>query len=104
MKQYKENLSIINNRFGDFEKRVLLFFAGKPDRNTIQLSLSGDNDIAVMYLIKDGLIEWTAPKILVTSSDPQETGIPIQNDRIYRLTKKGRAFIERWLSAKTIDY
>jgi DNA-binding PadR family transcriptional regulator len=39
---------------------------------------------------------------ITTKSEPEkkETGIPVQNDRIYRLTKKGRAFIKKWPSAK----
>jgi hypothetical protein len=103
MKQYKENLSIINNRYSEFERTVLLFFADDPEKDTIQLSLSGNNDIAVMYLVRDGLIKWVGPRILVKSSAPEETGIPVQNDRIYKLTTKGRAFIRKWISAKNIE-
>jgi HNH endonuclease len=103
MKQYKENLSIISNRYSEFERRVLFFFADNPEKDTIQLPLSGNNDIAIMYLVRDGLIKWIGPKILIKNSAPEETGIPVQNDRIYKLTRKGRAFIEKWLSAKNVD-
>ena len=83
-------------------KEGYVFFADDPEKDTIQLSLSGNNDIAVMYLVRDGLIKWVGPRILVKSSAPEETGIPVQNDRIYKLTTKGRAFIRKWISTKNI--
>lgn len=37
MHQYKANLSVLNSRYGDLERRVLLFFAEHPDAPAIQL-------------------------------------------------------------------
>jgi hypothetical protein len=103
MQRYKANLLIINSRYSDFERRILKLFAEQPEKDTIQLSLSGNNDILITYLVKDGLLEWIEPKILVSSPDSQETGAPVQNDRIYKLTTKGREFVDKWLSAKDLD-
>jgi hypothetical protein len=38
MLQYKANLSIINGRYGDLEKRVLIFFAENVNENGIFLA------------------------------------------------------------------
>jgi len=54
IEQYKLNLNIINNKYGDFERRVLEFFAENTQEN--QLLLPGGLDIMLMYLLKDNLI------------------------------------------------
>src|SRR5918996_1608702 len=96
MHRYKANLSIINYRYGDLEKRVLMYFASRPNENEITLSLSGNNDILIMKLLGDGLLEF----VRELNSD---FAVGIDPDKIYRLTTKGRDFINRWLSAKTLE-
>src|SRR5260370_25250110 len=54
MLQYKANLSVINQRYGDLEKRVLEYFAEHPNEGYIWLPSS--LEILLMYLIKDGLL------------------------------------------------
>jgi hypothetical protein len=97
MLQYKANLSIINNRYGDFEKRVLMFFADRPDENEITLNLSKNNDILIKYLLDDGLLEF----VRIHGGAHFDGGI--DPDKIYRLTTKGRDFVNRWLSAKMLE-
>jgi HNH endonuclease len=55
MRQYKANLSVVNSRYGDVEKRVLEFFADDPGNNAIQLP--GGFSLLLRNLIKDGLLE-----------------------------------------------
>jgi len=96
MLQYKANLFTINSRYGDIEKRVLMFFADRPNEDEIRLSLSGNNNIFVMNLLYDGLLEFIRELNCdsVTGVDP---------DKIYRLTARGREFLNRWLSAERLE-
>jgi hypothetical protein len=97
MSQYKANLLTINNRYGDFEKRVLLYFADRPGVDEIRLTLSGNNDILIMNLMKDGLLEFIRELVSGFS-------VGIDPDKIYRLTPKGRDFIQSWVSAHKLEY
>ena len=64
-----------------------MFFSEHPKEKTIQfLAFSGNNDILIRYLIGERLLEWIAPKILITSVNSEETSIRVQPDRIDRLT------------------
>jgi DNA-binding PadR family transcriptional regulator len=49
-----------------------------------------------MKLLGDGLLEF----VRELNSD---FAVGIDPDKIYRLTTKGREFINRWLSAKTLE-
>jgi hypothetical protein len=75
MRQYKANLSVVNSRYGDVEKRVLEFFADDPGNNAIQLP--GGFNLLLRNLIKDGLLEEMpihsgalSPECARTSSSP----------------------------------
>lgn len=93
MVQYKANLSVINGRYGDLERRVLQFFAEQPDADTIVLP--GGFDILVWYLLKDGYLEAGQ-----ASAQPGIHGFP--SSKPYHVTQAGRAFIQRWLAAKEL--
>jgi hypothetical protein len=58
-----------------------------PDE--IRLSLSGNMDIQMMYLIKGEYLTFV-------HKVPGSCSVGIE-DKIYRLTNKGRNFIGRWL-------
>ncbi len=94
MRQYKANLSVLTGRYGDLEQRVLRLFAQGPEEN--ELWLPGGLDILLMYLLDDGLLTdaGRAEGIIIA-------GIPSQ--RLYRLTDKGREFIDKWLSATRLE-
>lgn len=92
--QYKANLSILNSRYGDFERRILEVFA--KDTGTNQIVLPGGLDIMLMYLIKDGMLVDTGQNSGVIIS-----GMPSQ--KLYQLTEKGRQFVNEWLSGAEIE-
>ncbi len=96
MLQYKANLSIINSRYGDLERRVITFFVEHPEKNEIRLPLLGDMEIQIMNLLKDGQIVFERKMVSSFS-------VGIEADKIYKLTDKGRAFIQRWISASELD-
>lgn len=94
MRQYKANLSVVANRYGDLERRVLELFAG---RDGDHLELPGGMDILLWYLLRDGLLV-KAPPIRPTES---LMGHPVRE--VYRLTAAGREFVDRWVHARELD-
>jgi hypothetical protein len=60
MHQYKVNLSVLNSRYGDLERRVLQQFADKPQDEAILIL--GGLTILLKCLLDDGLacVESTA--------------------------------------------
>ena len=96
MRQYKTNLSVINSRYSDFEQRILRFFLENPEYKEIRLSLSGNNDIQIMNLVKDGHLEYIRELT-------QGFSVGIDPDKIYRLTPKGREFIQHWSNAANLE-
>lgn len=94
LKQYKANLSVVNGRYGDIERRVLEFFAVNPATN--DMYLPGGLDILLAYLIIDGLLE-KAPETgsIYFGSVPMQQG--------YILTDEGREFVTRWADAQPVS-
>lgn len=91
MLQYKANLSILNGRYGDLERRVLRYFATHPDWDSIYLPKG--LDILLMYLFDDGLlVEKNDLKYLFS-----------KEGTMYQITSKGREFVERWLKAEKLE-
>lgn len=93
MKQYKANLSVINQQYGDLERRVLLYFADRPDEDTI--NLLGNLEILLTYLIRDGFLELLPKKSAMFVT-------PGMLEQPYRLTAEGRAFVQHWLAAEPL--
>jgi hypothetical protein len=96
MMQYKANLSILNSRYGDLEKRILTYFADNPNEEEIRLSLSGNMDIQIMYLIRDEYLEFVR-------TVPGGFAVGVEDDKIFRLTDKGKEFIQKWLSHSELE-
>jgi hypothetical protein len=96
MLQYKTNLSIINGRYGDLERKVLTYFADHPEIGEIRLSLSGNMDIQILNLLKDGHLTFDRQM-------KQSFSVGIEPDKIYKLTEVGRQFIRKWLCASELD-
>lgn len=94
MLQYKTNLSIINGRYGNFEKRILQLFSKEEEEKEVWLP--GWHDIHVYYLLEDGLLEKTGKTGGISIA-----GVPSREQ--YLLTLKGRAFIQKWLAASVLD-
>lgn len=96
MLHYKVNLSIITSRYDDFERRVITFFIQQPNKNEIRLALSGDMNIQIMNLLKDGLLVFDRKMVSGFS-------VGVEPDKIYKLTEKGKTFIQKWISAKELE-
>jgi hypothetical protein len=91
MLQYKANLSVLNGRYGDLERRVLLYFAERPDRNSIYLAKGFD--ILLMYLFADGfLVETDELKYRFS-----------KEGTLYYLTEQGREFVDKWRRAEKLE-
>jgi len=56
IKMYKHNLSIVNSRYGDYERRILQYFVDNPDDRFIKLPYGENTDILLMFLIRDKLL------------------------------------------------
>ena len=87
MLHYKANLSIINSRYGDLERRILIYFSENPNSNEIRLPLSGDMEIVIMNLVKDGYLVFDRKMVSGFS-------VGVEGDKIYKLTEEGRVHTE----------
>jgi hypothetical protein len=93
LRQYKINLGVINNRYSDFERRVLEFFA--ENSTSWMINLPVGLDILVLYLIKDGLlVEIPREKGTIWEVREMKKG--------YILTRAGREFVENWAAAQPV--
>jgi hypothetical protein len=91
MLQYKANLSVLNGRYGDLERRVLRYFAAHRDRDWIYLPRGFD--LLLMYLFDDGfLIETDEVKYRFS-----------KEGTLYLITQPGRTFVEKWLAAEKLE-
>lgn len=97
MYRYKANLAILNGRYGDLEKRVLQYFADKPNEN--EIVLFGGLEVLLSYLMKDGLIKDTGKTGGVGFGGDYGT---IWTEKPYELTDNGRAFIKKWVAAEEL--
>lgn len=97
MKRYKGNLTIVNGRYGDLEKRVLQYFVDNPAKG--EVVLFGGLDFLLMNLVKDGLIEDTGHQGGVGLGG--EYGV-VWSEKAYRLTEKGKDFVRKWMAADEI--
>lgn len=86
MLAYKRNLSLINSRYGDAERRVLRLFADHPQESEIRLP--GGLDLLLWYLVEDGILEDLGPRSMIVGG--------FATSKVYRLTESGRAFVEEW--------
>jgi hypothetical protein len=86
MLAYKSNLSVLNSRYGDLERRILKLFARDPDREDVWIL---DNmEILLMYLLEDGVLEATGLVVEIKAG--------ALSKKQYRLTARGRDDIGRW--------
>ena len=94
MQIYKNNLSILNSRYGDLERRVLQVFA--EEKSVDQIWLPGGIDIMLMYLLSDGMLSDTGQNSGVILA-----GVP--SLKLYQITEKGRTFVQKWLSSEELE-
>jgi len=100
MRQYKANLTVIASRYGDLERRVLTIFAENP--NAEEVSVPGHLHILMSYMVVDGLVVLQPVKTsLAIKVDGED--ITLYPPLIYRITPKGKEFVQKWLSAQELD-
>ena len=92
MLQYKANLSVINSRYGDIERKLLETLAGAPDNFALQMA--GGMRIALKYLLQD--------KLIAEAPGPGEDTVMYLHPRAYYLTPKGHEFVDHWMNAQEL--
>lgn len=91
---YKQNLSLLNDRYGEFERRVLHLFCKSQNADVVRLP--GLSEIQVFYLLGDGLLQKNGKDSGVKSSE-----IPTWEE--YQLTAQGKTFIENLRQASMLE-
>ena len=95
MLMYKANLGLLNNRYGEVERRILHWFLGNPTE--VDIILPSSFGLMVYNLVKDGLLFKAN-----TNSDIQLDGISLAPYK-YQLTDKGKDFITNWQQGMPLD-
>ncbi len=101
MKMYKHNLGIINNRYGEFERRIFAELAKTGERGFV---VGPGGDLLIANAIKDGLFEeklasghhWN-----ITGNDGYKKSFPMSF--FYWVTDSGLEFIKRYSSGQDIE-
>jgi len=106
IRRYKQNLSILNNRYGEFERRLFEILAKSQDREFI---VGAGGDILVANAVKDGLFELyqeeessgltDAEILVVIDTKGYKKTFPISF--VFWVTDAGVEFIKRY--AKGLD-
>jgi hypothetical protein len=97
IEMYKQNLSVLNSRYGDYEQRILQYFIDNPEAEYINLPFGQNTEILLMYLLRDGLLIDLPDKRPITASSRGREFM------WYESTEKGRLFISQWKSAENIE-
>ena len=97
IKMYKHNLSIVNSRYGDYERRILQDFVDNSDERFIKLPYDTNTDILLMFLIRD--------KLLLPLPDKRPIRMSARGrERMwYELTEEGQQFISKWKVVEDIE-
>jgi HNH endonuclease len=106
MRQYKANLSVLNGRYGDFERRILITFADAPRPPSdppplTAIQIPGGLQIMLRYLLEDGLVRMASPDEVGAGGYVTILGVPAHE--YVALTEKGREFIDQWLRAGDLE-
>jgi hypothetical protein len=91
---YKQNLAILNNRYGDFERRVFEFVARTKTRIFV---VGAGGDLLLANAAKDGLVRLTPSHAFgldVTIGDGQKLNFPMSF--VCEVTELGLQFVERY--------
>jgi len=94
---YKHNLSIVNSRYGDYDRRILQDFVDNSDERFIKLPYDTNTDILLMFLIRD--------KLLLPRPDRRPITMSARGTEMmwYELTQEGEEFISKWKLAEDIE-
>jgi hypothetical protein len=94
MKMYKQNLGILNNRYGEIERRIFEMLAVTGER---VFMLGAGGDLMVSNAVKDGLLEdkhVEAASMIISGSDGFQKSFPMTFT--YWVTDAGVEFIARF--------
>ena len=89
IKTYKHNLSIVNSRSGDYERRILQYFVDNSDEELINLPYDKNTDILLMFLIRDKLL------LPLPDQRPITMSARGREKMWYKLTQEGQQFISK---------
>jgi hypothetical protein len=130
LRRYKTNLTVLNSRYSDVERRVLEVFAMQRRQlaptfvavlkerlatdwvRGLSIQLPGSLRMMMMYLIQDGYVELAPPGTLYISYVGSELVImeampalngPIPDVDYYRLTSAGLDFLNAWIGTLPDD-
>lgn len=106
VRAYKANLSLINGRYGDLERRVLDRFA--KDASLSETIVDRANELSLQYLLDDGIIEYLGSAdgafiFPIGGADLNDDDASHHGPARWGLTHVGRDFVERYRSARTIS-
>ncbi len=96
MEMYKHNLSILNNRYGEFERRLFEIIAKSGERLFV---VGAGGDILVANAVKDGFFEdkhVEGMTLEIVGSDGFRKNFPMSFT--YWVTDAGMAFIRKYIS------
>lgn len=96
MKMYKQNLSILNNRYGEFERRLFEILAASGERVFV---VGSGGDILLANAVKDGFFEdknVAGMNLDITGSNGFKKSFPMSFT--YWVTDAGVEFIKRYAS------
>lgn len=93
IKAYKNNLTILNSRYSDLEKRVLRYFHENPKEK--EILLPGGFDIMLSELLRDQMLVDTGKDTGVILSD-------MPSQKYYAITPAGKKFLKAWMGAKKL--
>jgi len=97
---YKHNLGILNNRYGEFERRLFEFLAKSGDRVFV---VGAGGDLLVANAVKDGFFEdkhVEGAGLEVTGSNGFRRNFPMSFT--YWVTETGVDFIKRYAAGADI--
>ena len=97
IKMYKHNLSIVNSRYGDYERRILQYFVENSDERFINLPKDKNTEILLMFLIRDKLL------LPLPDRRPVKMSARGRATMWYELTQEGKRFISKWKVAEDIE-
>ena len=101
IKMYKQNLGILNNRYGEFERRLFEILAKTGERVFV---LGSAGDLLVANAVKDGFFEdknVQGMEFEIKGSDGFVKSFPMQFT--YWVTDAGMAFIKRYAQGSDIS-
>lgn len=105
MLQYKANLGVVTNRYGEFERRVLEMFTvaeAEPSSDLI-LELPGGRDLDLWYLLRDGLFRKLSQQEMFRRSGGGVVISGIAAKEGFRLTELGVEFVRNLRAARPVD-